>query len=860
MLPLNKRFLIDFIEEKYWIGLEVHYNKINDQWEDFYQFKLEKALLSMNLSQLQELCEISSIEFVENKEEVINKIISNKDISKLLYYLKEFQSKKKKAINELYEWLFLNSEKRYDLSSISKLFHLYLENKTFLFDVFTLYKWGIKASGNKYLTKKKFKAKDLIEIGSNNQFVDKITNTMHSKSKLHHYKVVSTATNSGHKIIVLIYKQMADVLLADFDGNKSNKKVSEIMFEIDLDDRSISIKSGNKTDEESLIEYFDTNFSMDLQKYKMETYTGFSKVKFEQLLVSPDLSEKLDYKAFISSISFHSSSLWKSPAVTFDLKDDDVWPAVVEANKIGVIRPKSLKDIKYIKLTFNDFSSKRIYSKTEKNGDITFRLQDANLSKKQIQQTNDIFEMLLELPINQPISNKGFAEGIADKVDFILKSCNPDELGAIKELFDELLEKGLINQTSISGFSCANEDCQTFYDQLPKNDCEVCGDENFTQIQKTKYDLNFNKVKTYTKKQLTAWANNRGYSLLKPTTLTLYEKKYELFNLEKDYQSIQILVTNELLPGRTLRRFRKLLTPTIVIYVGYQDFDYMNQNSDSIYPMNFGQIYSYKNDELYDRLDKIIDIIESRAMTIVTQASSTAYESLLNLSKVEEELGPYTDREFEDDVFAIIKDIFPNADKWGREMSGERVPEGLFSLQYNTQVGTTTQEYRRIYSFDCKLTSKEKGYDLGISEKRKAWDYIDELHKVRDITKYSDKNEVSGHIFITNKYKENQIDEMRKFFNEKMSDKTSTLPIFIEVEQIILIHKLFRQNYKEILIRRNTFYEEMNKLLIQEDGIIKESDILDCFEEVLEQEPEQRHLDMVRVRKNLKKGGKVGRT
>ncbi|MDF2065104.1 hypothetical protein [Bacillus sp. Cr_A10] len=859
MLPLNQIFSKNFEEEKYWIGLEVHYYKINDQWKDVYKPKLEKALLSMTLPQLKELCGICNIDYVENKEEVVNKINSNEDISKLLYYLKEFQSKKKKAINELYEWLFLNSETRYDLSSINKLLHFYLVNKSLLFDVFTLYKWGTKASGNKYLTKKKLKPKDLIEIESNNQFLEKITDTMHLKSKSHHYKVVSTATNSAHKIIVLIYKQMADILLADFDGNKSNKKVSEIMFEIDLDDKSISIKSGNKTDEESLIEYFDSNFNTDLQKYKMETFTEFSKKKFEQLLTSPEISEGLDYKAFISSITFYSSSLWKSPALTFDLKDDDVWPAVVEANKSGVIRPTSLKDIRFIKLTYNDFSSKRIYSKMEPNGDITFRLQDANLTKQQIQQTNDIFEMLLGLPINQPISNKDFTEGTADKVDFILKRCNPEELGSTKELFDELMEKGLINQNSISGYSCANEDCQAFYDQLPQNDCEVCGDENFFEIQRTKYDLNFNKVKKFTKKQLNAWANDRGYNLLNPTTLTLYDKKYEMFNFEKEYHSIQVLVTSEILPGRTLKRFRKLLTPTIVIYVGYHEFDFINHNSDSIYPMNFGQIYSYEGDELYDRLDKIIDILDSRSLTIVTQASSMAYESLIKLSEAED-LGEYNDREFEDDVYAIVKDIFPNADKWGREMSGERVPEGLFSLQYNTQIGMTNQEFRRIYSFDCKLTAKEKGYDLGISEKRKAWDYIDELHNIRDITKYSDRNEVSGHIFITNKYKENQIDEMREFFNEKMSGKASTMPIFIEVDQIILIHKLFRLNYKDILIRRNTFYEEMNNLLIQEDGIIKETDICRCFEEVLEQEPEQRHLDMHRVRKNIKKGGKVGRT
>ncbi|MEH6945363.1 hypothetical protein V7014_26710, partial [Bacillus sp. JJ722] len=259
-------------------------------------------------------------------------------------------------------------------------------------------------------------------------------------------------------------------------------------------------------------------------------------------------------------------------------------------------------------------------------------------------------------------------------------------------------------------------------------------------------------------------------------------------------------------------------------------------------------------------LDYIVDVLQSRSLTMITHASSNASESLLCVKENKEYLKTYTDREFEDDIFAILKDIFPNADKWGREMSGERVPEGLFSIQYNIQIGSENQEYRRLYSFDCKLTTKEKGYDLGIEEKRKAWDYIDELHKVRDVTKYSDKSEVSGHIFITNRFNENQISGMRTFFNEKMSDTCGTIPIFIELEQILLLHKLYRNNYNDILVRRNTFYEEINKLFTQEDGIITNEDINECFEEILEQEPEHRLLDMKRIKKKMKSGGKVGNT
>ncbi|MCB7154315.1 hypothetical protein P8845_00455 [Bacillus spizizenii] len=850
-----------FEEEKFWTSLEVHYQKINDKWTEVYVEKLKKKLLSMNLKQLKELCECVNLDFIDSKEDLVNKFIVDQKVSKILLYLREFQNKKKKSIDTVYEWIYSDSENRYDLTTLSKLYHLYLDKPTYLFDIFTLNKWNIKNSGEKYIYRNNLQKIHLNEVAKNSQYAEQIVNTMHSKSKSHIYKVVSTATKKEQKVIVLIYKQMSDVMLPDFDGNKRNKKIAEIMFEINLKDKSISIKSGNKTDERSLVEYFDTNLNTNLQKFKLNAFDSFTPNKFQYLLSTEDISKHTGYNLYISGITFNSSNLWKSPELSFELKHDDVWPAIVESHEKGIIRPKSLKDIKNIKLSFKDLSSKRIYMLTEDNGDITFRLQDANLSNEQIEEVNKLFIELFGVPINQPINNNNFTEGIADKVDYILKLCSPDNLSETNgKLFERFIQEKIIEKGNIEGYSCSNPHCSVIYEIQPEYECDECGNEEYEHINTSKFDLNFKNIKSHVKQKINSWVKHKNYSLLNNTNITVYGKKYELINVEAAFEPVQILITKELLPGRTLNRFRKLLTPTIIIYIGHHDSDFSHQNSDSILPTNFGKIYAYKDQELFDYLDNATELLESRSITMVTQASSSAYESLLNLKSNKNYLDTYTDREFEDDIFAILKDIFPNADKWGREMSGERVPEGLFSLQYTTQVGSNNQEFRRIYSFDCKLTSKENGYDLGIGEKRKAWDYIDELHKVKDITKYSDKNEVSGHIFITNKFKQNQINEMRSFFNEKMPETCGTIPVFIELDQILLLHKLYRTNYNEIFIRRNTFFEELNKLFFQEDGVITNDAINECFEEILEQEPEQRFISMKRVKKKMKNGGKVGNT
>ncbi|MEH6945010.1 hypothetical protein, partial [Bacillus sp. JJ722] len=554
------------------------------------------------LDQLKELSQCTEIDYIESKEDLINKFLANQKLSKVLQYLKEFQNKKKKSIDTIYEWVYSESEVRYDLSTLNKLYHLYIKKPTVLFDVFTLHKWLCKSSGEKYIYQNNITQKQLDQFTTNKQYETAMTNDLHTNSKDHEYKIVSTSTFTSKKIIVLIYKQMSDVVLPDFDGNKRNKKISEIMFEINLNDKSISIKTTNKKDEHSLLKYFNENLNTKLQKFTMKPFKGFTTEIFQQLLSNEDISENTDYNMYISGISFNSSNLWKSPVLSFDLKDDDVWPAVVEGHEKGMIRPKSLKDIKYIRLSFKDMSSKKIYTMIEANGDITFRLQDANLTIEQIDKINGLFKSIFGVPINQPISSQDFIEGKADKLDFILKHCSPSLLSD-NSIFEELIDEQLITKNEENGYSCTNPECSVLYNDEPENDCEKCGNDEFEFKNRIRYELNFKRIKSLTKKKLSSWSKNRNINFLSDTSITIYSKKYNLMNIETSYGSIQILITKDLLPTRTLNRFRKLMTPTIIVYIGHHEADFIHQNTDSIFPTNFGKIYAYEEADFNIHLD-----------------------------------------------------------------------------------------------------------------------------------------------------------------------------------------------------------------------------------------------------------------
>lgn len=140
----NKKHKNALIEEKYWTDLEVHYKKINDEWATTSKQKLKLALLSMKTEQLQELCNCTGLKAEgDDKEAIVEILYADEALAKTLAYLREFQNKKKRAIEIVYEWYHSESEVRYELSPLSKLYHLYSQQRESLFEITTLQKWMI---------------------------------------------------------------------------------------------------------------------------------------------------------------------------------------------------------------------------------------------------------------------------------------------------------------------------------------------------------------------------------------------------------------------------------------------------------------------------------------------------------------------------------------------------------------------------------------------------------------------------------------------------------------------------------------------------------------------------------------------
>ncbi|MBB2483573.1 hypothetical protein H5P36_25915 [Bacillus sp. APMAM] len=229
---------------------------------------------------------------------------------------------------------------------------------------------------------------------------------------------------------------------------------------------------------------------------------------------------------------------------------------------------------------------------------------------------------------------------------------------------------------------------------------------------------------------------------------------------------------------------------------------------------------------------ELIKKLKQRFKSYVANAASIASESLNKIlaEPVLIKTKKYSNKKFEDDIYAILKDLFPNSAKWGKEASGKALPEGIFAITH-FQKGPTETEFKRVFSYDCKLNEDIEGYDLSRAEQRKAAEYVNKLNDNDIIINFSDKKELTGHIFISNNFKESQFENMQKYFYEHLEGESNAKPIFLPLDVLMKLHKLYRDNYEHLSNSRNIFSKHLISIFSKE---IITSEVVDAaFKKVL---------------------------
>ncbi|KON88933.1 hypothetical protein AF332_20495 [Sporosarcina globispora] len=825
-------------DERFWREIGVSIDPILELEGPLISNRVKRLLENKTVSVLKELAVLYGLDSAESKTELVTLLLGlPEDDKREILILHDYENRRKQTINKFYKLKMSNAQEQFASSSLTKLKHLISNTSLSMIELYTLYSWDIKSTGDLYTYEKGITLDEAQKIPSSyrNILIDELFRESGQKQKFRVFSYLIL----DQTVTVILYKQVNDAPRADFDKAVRNKEVVPLMFSVNAKERTLEIKSTTLTDKKALIKYFNNNFpDCNPSPIQLKVFEKYNSEDVKNAFIQGSLPGEEKVEDFVvNKIVFRESPIKNSPKVTLELENEDIWPSVKYAHINKCIDLESLKDIESLSIKSSS-KSRIVRSIVRDNGNVLFTMDDSRLEEAKKQLIVEKFIKKFGIPLNQEIANGKYTAGKADKIDYLLgtpQTKSLDEHG--KKILSELIKNKLIIEVKKQNFYCIVCKLEKEITDETPDECPDCGnrDLKFKEITEMKSDLTV--IRSLIRKSLKGLSN---FSLATYEPKIIFDdtqyKFYKLESLENN-EIIQILLSDQSIPYKDLNRLKTMMTPTIIVFVGQLEKNLESYNSDCIQAVTFGNLYVTDEHMFGDFYSQIIEKLKLRQKSFVHNAASIAEESLGQLktppSKVDKK---YTDKKFEDDIYAILKDLFPNSEKWGKEMSGKPVPEGIFAISY-IEKGKLKQEKRRVFSYDCKFTRSDEGYNLKKEEQRKAVDYIELLNDNDIIQNYSDNQELSGHVFISNRFKEVQFETMKQHFYEKLNDESNARPIFLTVDTLLYLYHMYRKNYEHIANSRTIFSKELIKLFTKEVIDIGAVDIL--FRRVLNKNVEE---------------------
>lgn len=816
MQVLNKQYTKESsLDSGYWRELGIKYDAIQELDSFLVHFRLKTILKQMKMPALDELRKLCRLEEYENEEKLRDALDSLEiENIKILLKLHDFSNRKKKSVDKYYASLGLEDE-RYEKSTLAKLLHLFYLSPVHLIELFTWYLWDSRASGKLFVfDKESISHSEVKKIAQDTSFNNSLRDALYKASGSKNLYRVYSYSIISKKVLILVYRQISDAPRADFVSAPRNREVSPALFLIDSDKKTVEIKS-LITEEGAIKDYIQSTLGSNLGEIQPEVFVNYKKEVFVDSILkgsSVTASGEPITDFMVYKIKFRGTPLKNSPQLTLELDSLDIWPSVEEAHANGMINIESIKDLESIQFK-SPFGNRLIRSTILDNGNVIFSMDDSNLDVANKKLIEDKFLGKFGVPLYREISNELFDEGKADKVDYLMSVSKVERPSSfVNSILTQLKKQSIITERQNHYYYCPH--CQidhTFVksEEVPMkcSDCE--GDKiktRITNVMSVNMDAVYALIKQNCKEKQSEW-NLVRENILKVGNIEL--KCLHLSHKEQE-RTLQIVITDKSLQKSALGQLNRLMKPTVLILIGQSEKLIEYSNYSCVEPINFGKIYIEGEHSFSFLLNEFANKLQTRTKTFLSAAANEAFNSITKVTAEDLKNKIYTDKYFEDDVFALLKDIFANAEKWGKELSGIEVPEGIFALAFK-QDGKVRQ---RVFSYDCKLNTNGKGYDLNKSEQRKAIEYVNTLNSNDYIQSFSDKKQLSGHIFISNHFKSQNFKTMTAHFYEHLNESFDSKAIFLDVKILCYLHEKYSKNHHQITNNRDRFYRDLFEALM----------------------------------------------
>ena len=374
--------------------------------------------------------------------------------------------------------------------------------------------------------------------------------------------------------------------------------------------------------------------------------------------------------------------------------------------------------------------------------------------------------------------------------------------------------------------------------------CTECGGELGKINDVIQVDPDKNGIKKYLNQLLT----NEGLEIVNKNAVRTFSRnrKINLIGIKHNNRKIFIHITYEGINKKLLQFFQRAAIPIFIIHVGHSSSrDLIDENLFS--QVKLSELVNLEIEGLLDNF--FSQKLEEQLTYSNAQINRSAIESAKSIKGFLIDGEEYSYDNLEDDTFNILKEIFRNSEKWGKEFIGIPMPEGISGFTFSD----VDRTFNVSFSWDCKFAETNTYNINDFNEVRKARDYIKKAIHSPSLKSFSKK--LNAYFIISNNIKLEDFEKYSEKILRIREPNKPTINLF-DLDALYDLHILYNKHNEEIKTRENTFLKHLFNTIIRipknaSFNHINRQEIIKIFKDTLESPIEVELLDTGGVRETM---------
>ncbi|MDB5344784.1 MAG: hypothetical protein JWP89_3161 [Schlesneria sp.] len=755
-----------------------------------------------------------------SSDQIASRLCSS-DTHSTLTYLAEFVRNKGLAINEEYDSHFSASDRRKHsaeldevtkgrgggLKQFVKLLLLYESQEETVRRIFVRRLWRSKRTACQFSAPAIIKPRSVEKIGDEiGTLTSELSNAL-SGFELRYFTTVVL----GPWTVLLLQREYAPVVRPDYrDTQKTLHGFGWIMLGVEQGGRRIQVKGGGKKTFPIIESWFRKAIGIDVVDTESDVFANYDPSNVENSLLGgyhdscPVHLTAMSFKRTLTPQ--HSPMIVEAPFPGQDIRRD-----LLFGKEHKIFRIRSLTDLNWFRLRRGD-KEVRVDIVPDPGGAVTLRLDNTDVSEDEIDKLREEFATHFAVPLDRRIDPQHLALGVVDVYNFLLEIDRTDGLAQYqRKALQGLIDKKIVSVEVSEVLVCPrlSHFCKYGGQDVTDPDLAECPGCQ-TELQKKKIELikhGENEIRKVVAKLLES-ATNWTFS----SSAVQFEgqKFYALSDPNRPDRIIRVYFAKRV-GERILQCLDRSLQPVFVVHTG-GDVEHAHLDAAGVAHISFARALAASVDaDVASRFDE--DVKYAREDLMRRQEGKVHSRAADSRKRIENPPDGYSGEAYQLDVFNILRSVCPYTEYW----TGANRPDGFCSL-VSFKDANLRNPIKHNWSYDAKFT-REPSYDLGVSEERKAWDYIAALAEQPELSAQGD--ELNGHAIISNRLSADQMKGFAKFMRRehRLGRDQSNIKVIFMIDGFLLrLYDRVREDEMKFRKRGNWLSLQLTTMMNKENS------------------------------------------